>query len=164
MDIEVWHKGGVSSLDTAGSGVAEPTGPGVPVEGEAAVPPRRRLRQPALREHRVCPRFSASEYATLQQAADTCRMTVGGYLAEAGLAAARADNPEAAVADYRRAVRELMASNRQLAAVGKNLNQLAYHLNIDRPLPEREVVQRLSDHVQAELDRVHEAIEYLVGR
>src|SRR5690606_30625331 len=120
------------------------TGPGVPVEGEPLAPARRRLRQPEQREHRVCPRFSTSEYAALQQAAAASRMTTGGYLAEAGIAAARAENPEAAVADYRRAVQELMASNRQAAALGNNLNQLARHLNTtDGPLPEREVIHSL---------------------
>ncbi|WP_244502570.1 plasmid mobilization relaxosome protein MobC [Streptomyces oceani] len=128
------------------------------------MPPRRRLRQPAQRDKRACPRFSASEYADLQQAAGVCRMTVGGYLAEAGLAAARAESPEAAVADYRRAVQELMASNRQAAAVGNNLNQLARHLNSEQALPEREVVRGLLARVQDVLDEVDQAVEYLVRR
>ncbi|WP_308416900.1 plasmid mobilization relaxosome protein MobC [Streptomyces sp. AJS327] len=144
--------------------MAGQTGPGVPVEGVFAASPRRRLRQPAQRDKRVCPRFSADEYAELHQAASASRMTVGGYLAEAGLAAARAENPEAAVADYRRAVRELMASNRQAAAVGNNLNQLARHLNSDQALPEREAVHRLLARVQDVLDEVDYAVEYLVRR
>jgi hypothetical protein len=145
-------------------GVAEQTGPGVPVEGEGVALPRRRLRQPALRAHRVCPRFSVTERAELQQAADTCRMPVGGYLAEAGLAAARADNPEAAVADHRRAVQELMASNRQAAAIGNNLNQLTRHLNANGPLPEPEVFHRLLAQVHDVLNMMDQAAEHLIRR
>ncbi|WP_461020362.1 plasmid mobilization relaxosome protein MobC [Streptomyces daliensis] len=139
----------------------------MPVEGAGPVdaePPRRRLRQPALRDRRICPRYSAGEYAELEQAADACRMTPGGYLAEAGLAAARSDNPQAAVADYRHAVRQVMAAQRQVAAIGNNLNQLTRHLNNDQPLPEAEVVHRLLAQVHEVLDGMDQAVEHLTRR
>ncbi|MFF0004543.1 plasmid mobilization relaxosome protein MobC [Streptomyces tibetensis] len=93
--------------------------------------PRRRLRQPRLREHRAHPRYSDGEFAELARAADVSRMPIGGYVAEASLAAARAEDPSAAVADYRAMVKALMAANGQLGGVGNNLNQLTWHLNKD---------------------------------
>jgi hypothetical protein len=126
---------------------------------------RRRLRQPAPRTKRVCPRFSDSEYEEITRAAEAADgMEPGGYVAEAALSAARADNPQAAVADHRRAVQELMASNRQVAAVGNNLNQLAHYLNAGGTLPEAERVQNLLDHIEDALDDVDEAIESMVRR
>lgn len=101
----------------------------------------------------------------LERAAAACRMTPGGYVAEAGLAAAHADDPEAAVADYRRAVRELMEANRQTAAIGNNLNQLTRHLNAtDGPWPEPAAVHSLLTRVQDALDHIDEVVDRLVRR
>jgi hypothetical protein len=154
-------------------GVADQAGPEVPTDGETAAAaggspslagaPRRRLRRRSLREERVHPRFSPQEMEDVRRAAAACRMTPGGYVAAAGLAAARAENPEAAVADYRRTVKELMESNRQAAAVGNNLNQLAYHLNRSGgPLPEQAAIHRLSERVDDMLEAIDQAVESLV--
>lgn len=99
-------------------------GPGEPTRGKAPQPP-------TLREKRVHPRYSDDEFALLANAAALSRMPVGGYVAETSLAAARADDPTAAVADYRAMVKALMAANGQLGKTGGNLNQLAWHLNKD---------------------------------
>lgn len=104
------------------------------------------------------PRYSDDEFADLARAAGASGMQVGGYVAEASLAAARADDPAAAVADYRAAVRVLMAANGQLGRVGSNLNQLARHLNQDGALPEREAVRRLLDCVEASIAELDTAI------
>ncbi|MFE9256138.1 plasmid mobilization protein [Streptomyces sp. NPDC006879] len=112
-------------------------GPGKPTRGEATQPPapRRRLREPTLREKRVHPRYSHDEFVLLATAAHLSRMSVGGYVAETSLAAARSDDPTAAVADYRAMVKALMAANGQLGKIGGNLNQLAWHLNKDGAWP-----------------------------
>ncbi|MFF8868598.1 MobC family plasmid mobilization relaxosome protein [Streptomyces massasporeus] len=120
--------------------------------------PRRRLRDKQLRERRVHPRYSSDEFALVQKAAALSRMQPGGYVAECALAAARADDPTAAVADYRAMVRTLMAANRQLGGIGNNLNQLTWHLNKDGAWPHPGTVQRLLDHVEASIAEVDTAV------
>ncbi|WP_373432249.1 hypothetical protein [Streptomyces afghaniensis] len=83
--------------------------------------PRRRLRDKQLRERRVHPRYNDDEFALVRKAAALSRMQPGGYVAECALAAARADDPTAAIADYRAMVQTLMAANRQLGGIGNNL-------------------------------------------
>ncbi|WP_328353440.1 MobC family plasmid mobilization relaxosome protein [Streptomyces sp. NBC_00445] len=119
---------------------------------------RRRLRQPRLREHRVHPRYSDSEFTEVEHAAALSRMKPGGYVAEASLAAARAEDPTAAVADYRAMVQVLMAANRQLASVGNNLNQLTWHLNKDGAWPQPDTVYRLLERVEASIAELDTAI------
>ncbi|WMX46252.1 plasmid mobilization relaxosome protein MobC [Streptomyces roseicoloratus] len=85
-------------------------------------------------------------------------MSVGGYVAETSLAAARSDDPTSAVADYRATVKALMATNGQLAKVGGNLNQLARHLNQDGPWPGADIVWRLLRHIEASITDVDVAI------
>lgn len=145
-------------------GAPESAGPGEPTEGgtveqSSNVPqksaPRRRLRDKQLREHRISPRYNDSELALVKNAAALSRMNPGGYVAECSLAAARADDPTAAVADYRAMVKTLMAANGQLGKIGSNLNQLTRHLNQDGAWPHHDTVQRLLDRVEvsiAELD------------
>ncbi|MFJ9260368.1 plasmid mobilization protein [Streptomyces bacillaris] len=120
--------------------------------------PRRRLREPTLREKRVHPRFSENEFALLATAARLSCMPVGGYVAETSLAAARSDDPAAAVADYRATVKVLMAANGRLAQVGNNLNQLTRHLNQDGPWPEADLVRRVLSHIEASVADVDVAI------
>nr|WP_234387939.1 plasmid mobilization relaxosome protein MobC [Streptomyces tibetensis] len=119
---------------------------------------RRRLRQPRVREHRVHPRYGESEFAELARAAALSRMQPGGYVAESSLAAARAEDPTAAIADYRAMVQVLMAANRQLAGVGNNLNQLTWHLNKDGAWPQPDSVQRLLDRIEASITELDTAI------
>ncbi|WP_435887051.1 plasmid mobilization protein [Streptomyces albidoflavus] len=135
-------------------------GPGEPTRGKAPQPPapRRRLRESTLREKRVHPRYSNDEFTLLANAAALSRMPVGGYVAETSLAAARADDPTAAVADYRAMVKALMAANGQLGKIGGNLNQLAWHLNKDGAWPALDLVQRLLDRVEASIADVDVAV------
>ncbi|MEV8070842.1 MobC family plasmid mobilization relaxosome protein [Streptomyces sp. NPDC085995] len=106
----------------------------------------------------MSPRYSDSEFADLERAAGISRMSTGGYVAEASLAAARAEDPAAAVADYRAMVKALMAANRQLAGVGNNLNQLTRHLNSDGTWPQPDDVSRLLSRVEASIAEVDTAI------
>ncbi|GAA2641024.1 plasmid mobilization protein [Streptomyces vastus] len=120
--------------------------------------PRRRLRDKQLREHRVHPRYNDDEFDLVQRAAALSRMKPGGYVAECALAAARADDPTAAVADYRALVKALMAANGQLGKVGSNLNQLTRHLNMDGALPHPDIVQRLLERVEASIAELDTAV------
>ncbi|WP_460106967.1 plasmid mobilization protein [Streptomyces sp. YKOK-J1] len=148
-------------------GAPRSVGPGVPTETGATRPsphaaqtpkPQRRLRQSRLRERRVHPRYSDSEFTDLAHAAALSRMQIGGYVAEASLAAARAEDPTAAIADYRAMVKALMAANRQLAWLGNNLNQLTWHLHKDGAWPEPDVVHRLLARVEASIADVDTAV------
>ncbi|WP_439333427.1 plasmid mobilization protein [Streptomyces cahuitamycinicus] len=150
-----------------GAGAPGSAGPGEPTEGggtelSSNVPqqpaPRRRLRDKQLREHRVHPRYNAAEIAHVKKAAALSRMKPGGYVAECALAAARDDDPTAAVADYRAMVKTLMAANGQLGKVGSNLNQLTRHLNQDGAWPHPDNVQRLLSRVEASIADLDTAI------
>ncbi|MFF7968297.1 plasmid mobilization relaxosome protein MobC [Streptomyces sp. NPDC007903] len=120
--------------------------------------PRRRLRDKQLRERRVHPRYNDDEFALVQHAAALSRMQPGGYVAECALAAARADDPTAAVADYRAMVKALLAANRQLGGIGNNLNQLTWHLNKEGSWPHPDPVQRLLDRVEASITSLDTAV------
>ncbi|MFB7617759.1 MobC family plasmid mobilization relaxosome protein, partial [Kitasatospora sp. NPDC056181] len=147
-------------------------GPGVPTEGEeqqssptveaVRAATRRRLRHSVPRTNRVCPRFSDAEWSQLQNAAARAELAPGGYTAAAALAAATSTDPNAAVADYRRGIQELMESNRQLGAVGNNLNQVAHFLNAGgQPAADlRELLQR----VEASIGAVDDAVAWMVRR
>ncbi|MET8707193.1 plasmid mobilization relaxosome protein MobC [Streptomyces californicus] len=92
-------------------------------------------------------------------------MQIGGYVAEASIAAARAEDPTAAVADYRAMVKALMAANRQLGSAGNNLNQLTWHLNKDGAWPQPDAVHRLLLRVEAAVAAVDTAVaQVLEGR
>ncbi|WP_420711921.1 plasmid mobilization protein [Streptomyces sp. MMG1533] len=152
----------------------ESAGPGEPTEGGAVEPssnapqnsaPRRRLRDKQQRERRVHPRYNDDEFELVQKAAALSRMAAGGYVAECSLAAARADDPTAAVADYRATVKALMAANGQLGKVGSNLNQLTWHLHQDGAWPHPETVQRLLDRVEVSVAELDAAIaQVMEGR
>ncbi|WP_335970410.1 plasmid mobilization relaxosome protein MobC [Streptomyces sp. CA2R106] len=98
----------------------------------------------------------------MQQAAHAATLAPGGYAAAATLAAASSVNPTAAVADYRRGIQELMESNRQLAAVGSNLNQVAHYLNSGgQPATD---LRRLLHRIDTALTGVDHAVAWLVRR
>ncbi|MET9529874.1 MULTISPECIES: plasmid mobilization protein [unclassified Streptomyces] len=120
--------------------------------------PRRRLRDKQLRERRVHPRYNDDEFSLVKNAAALSSMAVGGYVAECSLAAARADDPIAAVADYRAMVKALMASNGQLGKIGSNLNQLTHHLNKDGAWPPPDTVHRLLASVEASIAQADSVI------
>ncbi len=157
----------LEGAEASGAGAPESVGPGEPTgtggsEPSSNVPqqsaPRRRLRDKQLRERRVHPRYNDDEFALVQKAAALSRMQPGGYVAECALAAARADDPTATVADYRAMVQALMAGNRQLGGIGNNLNQLTWHLNKDGAWPHPDTVQRLLDRVEASIAEVDTAV------
>ncbi|PBC83993.1 mobilisation protein (MobC) [Streptomyces sp. KS_16] len=156
---EAKASGAEEAPESAGPG--EPTAGGA-IEQSSNVPPkpapRRRLRDKQLREHRISPRYNDDELALVKNAADLSRMNPGGYVAECSLAAARADDPTAAVADYRAMVKALMAANRQLGGIGNNLNQLTWHLNKDGAWPHPDTVQRLLDRVEASIAELDTAV------
>ncbi|WHM41346.1 plasmid mobilization relaxosome protein MobC [Streptomyces sp. BPTC-684] len=120
---------------------------------------RRRLRDKQLREHRFHPRYNDDEFALVKNAAVLSDMAAGGYVAECSLAAARADDPTAAVADYRAMVKALMAANGQLGKIGSNLNQLTRHLHQDGAWPTLDSVQRLLGHIEASIVTLDAAID-----
>ncbi|MFF4340540.1 MobC family plasmid mobilization relaxosome protein [Kitasatospora sp. NPDC001540] len=122
---------------------------------------RRRRRQPVVRTNRVCPRFSDPEWSLLQHAARQASLAPGGYTA-AVLAAAASSDPNAAVADYRRGIQELMESNRQLAGIGNNLNQAAHFLDAGGQVAAdlRQLLQR----IEASISAVDDAIAWMVRR
>lgn len=123
----------VNHVDAAVSAVprTEPKRPHRAPAAEITLQHRRRMCEP--RRNRAHPCFSDSEWAALTTAAGTCNLKPGGYAAAAALLAARRSDPRAAIADTRRQLEELMESNRQLAAVGNNLNQVLLHLHPANP-------------------------------
>ncbi|MEV7121174.1 plasmid mobilization protein [Kitasatospora griseola] len=123
---------------------------------------RRRPRHASQRRTCVSLRFSDAEWATIQHAAAQADLAPGGFSAAATLAAATSTDPSAAVADYRRGIQELMESNRQLGAVGNNLNQVAHFLNAGgQPASDlRQLLQR----VEASIAVVDDAVAWMVRR
>ncbi|MFF1693310.1 plasmid mobilization relaxosome protein MobC [Streptomyces sp. NPDC058257] len=119
---------------------------------------RRRLRDKQLRDRRVHPRYNDDEFTLVKNAAALSHMALGGYVAECSLAAARSDDPTAAVADYRAMIKALMAANGQLGQIGNNLNQLTWHLHKDGAWPHPDTVQRLLDRVEASVAELDTAI------
>ncbi|MFC5646592.1 MobC family plasmid mobilization relaxosome protein [Kitasatospora cinereorecta] len=123
---------------------------------------RRRLRHSVPRTNRVCPRFSDPEWKLLLHAAAQAGLAPGGYTAAAALAAATSTDPNAAVADYRRGIQELMESNRQLGAVGNNLNQVAHYLNAGgQPAADH---HQLLQRVEFAIAAVDEAVAWMLRR
>ncbi|MFD5385609.1 plasmid mobilization relaxosome protein MobC [Streptomyces sp. NPDC127074] len=125
--------------------------------------PRRRLRDDKLRERRVHPRYNDNEFGLVQNAAALSHMALGGYVAESSLSAARADDPTAAVADYRAMVKALMAANSHLAKVGSNLNQLTRHLNQDGAWPHDNTVHRLLERIETSIAEVDDAVDQVTA-
>lgn len=119
---------------------------------------RRRLRDKQLRERRVHPRYNEDEFTLVKNAAALSHMALGGYVAECSLAAARAEDPTASVADYRTMIKALMAANGQLGKIGNNLNQLTWHLHKDGSWPHPAAVQRLLDRIDASVAALDTAI------
>lgn len=166
-------KGAGAARSAAGPGVPaakREDGPGVPSGGEElpqntavrAASRRRRPRHSAQRRTCTSLRFSEAEWTAVQQAAAAADLAPGGYAAAATLAAATSSNPTAAVADYRRGVQELMESNRQLAAVGNNLNQVAHFLNAGGQVATN--LQQLLHRIDDALAGVDDAVAWLLRR
>ncbi|MEV2211102.1 plasmid mobilization relaxosome protein MobC [Streptomyces sp. NPDC050997] len=138
-----------------GTSTPSPNTPQKPVQ-------RRRLRDKQLRERRVHPRYNDAEFTLVQNAAALSGLAPGGYVAECSLAAARADDPTAAVADYRAMIKALMAANGKLGQIGNNLNQLTWHLHKDGAWPRPATVQQLLDRVEASVAELDIAIAQVI--
>ncbi|MGW3185029.1 MobC family plasmid mobilization relaxosome protein [Kitasatospora sp. NPDC001119] len=107
-------------------------------------------------------RFSEPEWAAVRKAADHADLAPGGFCAAATLAAATSTDPGAAIADYRRGIQELMESNRQLAAIGNNVNQVAHFLNAGgQPATD---LRQLLRRVEASIAAVDDAVAWMVRR
>ncbi|MER7771554.1 MobC family plasmid mobilization relaxosome protein [Kitasatospora sp. NPDC096140] len=123
---------------------------------------RRRPRHATQRRTCVSLRFSEPEWAAVRKAADHADLAPGGFSAAATLAAATSTDPGAAIADYRRGIQELMESNRQLAAIGNNVNQVAHFLNAGgQPASD---LQQLLHRIEASIGAVDEAVAWMVRR
>ncbi|WP_245699633.1 plasmid mobilization protein [Streptomyces roseifaciens] len=115
---------------------------------------RHRTRQPRQRNRFRNVRLSDSELALISAGAKAAGMTDAGFLAHAGLAAARDLTTTAArIAGDRELLAELFAARRHLGQVGNNLNQIAKILNSDGHAPQTDVVlsavRRATDRLQA---------------
>jgi hypothetical protein len=159
--------GAVTQADTAaaaipGTGHGPETGTAGPSALTVDIVRQHRRRMPEPRRHRTHPCFSDGEWADLTAAARACRLKPGGYAAATALLAAHTPDPRAAIADTHRQLEELMASNRQLAAVGNNLNQLLVHLPTHGPLHRQ--TQRVLRLVHDALDHVDTAAAEIAWR
>ncbi|GAB7181786.1 hypothetical protein ATKI12_1617 [Kitasatospora sp. Ki12] len=171
---------GAPAVAASAPGVAEAatgSGPGVPVEDvpqpvgsvsraerDSGVMPGIRHRQylKIRRRNRCHPVFSDEEWADVQAAASASGLKPGGYAAAVTVAAARSDNPEAAVADIRRLLEELMEADRQAAAIGNNLNQIAHNLWVGGTPPPH--LQHVFDRVVQTLEGIDTAAASIIGR
>ncbi|MEV4738750.1 plasmid mobilization relaxosome protein MobC [Streptomyces sp. NPDC049555] len=115
---------------------------------------RHRTRQPRQRNRFRNVRLSDSELALISAGAKAAGMTDAGFLAHAGLAAARDLTTTAArIAGDRELIAELFAARRHLGHIGNNLNQVAKILNSDGHAPQTDAVldavRRATDRLQA---------------
>ncbi|MEU6973728.1 plasmid mobilization relaxosome protein MobC [Kitasatospora aureofaciens] len=116
----------------------------------------------ARRRNRCHPVFSDEEWAAVQAAASASGLKPGGYAAAVTVAAALSDNPEAAVADIRCLLQELMEADRQVSAIGNNLNQIAHNLWAGGTPPPH--LQHVFDRVVQTLDGIDTAAASIIGR
>lgn len=115
---------------------------------------RHRTRQSRQRNRFRNVRLSDSELALISAGAKAAGMTDAGFLAHAGLAAARDLTTTAArIAGDRELVAEFFAARRHLGHIGNNLNQIAKILNSDGHAPQTDVVldavRRATERLQA---------------
>lgn len=152
-----------------GQGAAD-TG-GEPVDVPAAVrpptfpdrKPRRRARNLTERTHKLTVRLSDSERAEIAAAARQHVLTLAGFLAVAGLAAARGRVTVGPDRQLTAAVDELVALRTAISRVGNNVNQIAFVLNAGGQPPP----SRLDHAVRTVLDvlaRIDGAADALVSR
>lgn len=116
--------------------------------------PRDKKQRPA---HSV--RLNEHELAIIQAGADHVGMSVAGFLAYSGLAAARDQSrTAAAIATERDVLTALFGVRRQLGWAGSNVNQIAKALNSDADAPDFTAaladLQRAAQAVQRAADRV----------
>ncbi|MDO0935001.1 mobilization protein [Streptomyces sp. DG2A-72] len=150
-----------------GAPVGEAATEGGPQQGEherPAVPspgkPRARSRKPRQRPA-VSVRLSDSERALAEAGAQAASLTLAGFLAQSGLAAARdLTGVTAAIADNRHVLQELFAARRALTQYGNLLNQAAAALNSDADVP---YLNDVIDQVSTTRDRVDEAVQRFIA-
>ncbi|WP_435210682.1 mobilization protein [Streptomyces sp. bgisy034] len=133
-------------------GKASRKGKAKPKKGKAR--PRDKKQRPA---HSV--RLNDLELAIIQSGADHVDMSVAGFLAHSGLAAARDQSrTAAAIATERDILTALFGVRRQLGWAGSNVNQAAKALNSGADAPEFAAaladLQRAAQAVQRAADRV----------
>ncbi len=123
------HQGAPQGEGEAEERVADP----VPSASDVALPerrPRRRAYQPTHREDVIAVRFTAEEKAEITAAAARRRVYPSGFLATAGLTAARGSaTPLDSNDQLDAAIDELATLRAQISRVGNNINQIAYIFN-----------------------------------
>lgn len=123
---ETRHQG-VPGSGPAAKGGPQPEGEAEPTDATRARP---RLRQSVPRDQIRSVRLTRDELDLVHHAAESVGLKPAGFLADAAVAVAQAqDGPKTWLLDQRRQVEELMAASTQLARAGNNLNQVARILN-----------------------------------
>ncbi|MEU1164984.1 hypothetical protein ABZ372_32410 [Streptomyces sp. NPDC005921] len=122
--------------------------------------PRPRSRKPKQRPA-VSVRLSDSERALAEAGARAANLTLAGFLAQSGLAAARdLTGVTAAIADNRHVLQELFAARRALTQYGNLLNQAVAALNSGADVP---YLDDAIDWALATRDRVDEAVQQFIA-
>jgi hypothetical protein len=111
--------------------------------------------------HRIEIRLTQGEYIAMQDVASTAGFSVNRWIV-AMIRAQLSFEPQLGEQE----LRVLAASNSQLAAIGRNLNQIARALNAgDRVEPYRfKVLETLKHEIDGHLDRVNQMIQANVDR
>ncbi|SFC59269.1 plasmid mobilization protein [Streptomyces aidingensis] len=156
------HQGAPETEETAT--VADPEPP--LASRQPAFPdrrPRRRTYQPSHREDIIAARFTPDEKAEIVAAAKRTAVFPSGFLATAGLNAARGAVAVHRDAQLDDAIDELAALRAQISRVGNNINQIAHVYNAGgRPRP-GELAHALTVLVRTLL-HVDAAADTLAGR
>ncbi|MFE2426455.1 plasmid mobilization relaxosome protein MobC, partial [Streptomyces sp. NPDC059373] len=136
-------------------------------EPEPAFPdrrPRRRPYQPKQRKDSITARYTPQEKAEVTAAAKAANVFPAGFLADAGLAAARGHLPAFRANDQLdQAIDELAALRTQISRVGNNINQIARVYNTDGQPRPGELHQALA-HLVRTLTRIDDAAHDLVHK
>jgi hypothetical protein len=107
-------------------------------------------------------RLSDQEHTIIQGGADAVGMSLAGFLAHSGLAAARDQSRTAVtIATERDVLTELFAMRRQLGWAGSNLNQVAKVLNSGSDVPYLKEV--LAD-IHGAANAVKKAVDWVANR
>ncbi|MFI0722091.1 plasmid mobilization protein [Streptomyces sp. NPDC021224] len=125
--------------------------------------PRRRARNPTERAYKLTVRLSDTERTEIAAAARLHALTPAGFLATAGMAAARGQVSVRPDRQLAAAVDELAALRTAISRVGNNVNQIAHvHNAVGQPLPVR--LDRALRTLLDVLARIDAAADALVSR
>ncbi|WP_226600134.1 plasmid mobilization protein [Streptomyces violascens] len=137
----------------------QPQQSAAPASGKPRRRPRQKKQRPA-----VSVRLSKNEKALIKSGAKAAKLSVAGFLAHAGLAAARdltrITDVTAAIADNRAVLSELFAARRALTQGGNLLNQTAKALHSGRQPTH---LDDDIDRMLATRARVDDAIELFIA-